>query len=93
MDKKIKVAALCGSLRKESFNKHLLEEAIVLAPENIEIEKVEIGNLPLFNQDLEANLPEAVKEFKGKIKSADVVLFVSPEYNYSISGVLKNAID
>jgi chromate reductase len=70
-----------------------LREAIKHVPKNAELEILEIGNLPLFNQDLEYDLPAVVKELKDKIKAADAVLFVGPEYNYSVSGVLKNAID
>ncbi len=90
---KIKVVGISGSLRKDSFNTGLLQAAVALAPAEIELEISEIGQLPLFNQDFEINLPAAVQEFKNKIKAADAVLFVGPEYNYSISGVLKNAID
>ncbi len=89
----MKILAICGSLRKESFNKGALRAAIEVAPKGVKIETAEIGNLPLFNQDFEKNPPEIVVEFKKKIGSADAILFVTPEYNYSISGVLKNAID
>lgn len=89
----IKIAALLGSLRAESFNKSLLDAAIKLCPADANITKLEIGNLPLFNQDQENNLPDVVRHLKEGIKSADAILFVTPEYNYSVPGVLKNAID
>ena len=93
MSKKYKIIGICGSLRKLSYNKGLLDYAIKNCPEEIEIEPVDISNIPLFNQDLEGSLPDIVKELKEKIKLADGVLFASPEYNYSVSGVLKNVID
>ncbi len=93
IQEKIKIIGISGSLRKASYHNALLREVSRRLPANAELEIVEIGNLPLFNQDLEMDLPEVVKEFKAKIKKADSVLFVSPEYNYSIPGVLKNAID
>ncbi len=93
MDKKIKILGIAGSLRKGSFNKMLLRAAAALAPAGVEVEIAEIGELPLFNQDFEMDPPEAVKEFKRKVKASDAILFVTPEYNYSVPGVLKNAID
>jgi len=93
MERKIKILGMAGSLRKGSYNRSALRAAVSLAPENTVVEIAEIGNLPLFNQDLEQNLPEEVKEFKEKIKLTDAILFVTPEYNYSVPGVLKNAID
>ena len=89
----MKVLGIAGSLRQKSFNKMLLHAAAELAPKDMEIEVFDLGEIPLFNQDLEAELPEAVKMFKDKIKAADAILFATPEYNYSIPGVLKNAID
>jgi chromate reductase len=93
MERKIKIIGIVGSLRKGSYNRSALRAAASLAPKNAVIEVAEIGDLPLFNQDFEQNLPEEVKEFKEKIKAADAILFVTPEYNYSVPGVLKNAID
>lgn len=93
MNKKIKVLGICGSLRKESYNKKLLHEAIKLVPETMQIEIAEIGDLPLFNQDLEASPPEPVLRFREQVKNADALLLVTPEYNYSISAVLKNALE
>jgi len=92
-DKKIKVLGIAGSLRKGSFAKALLENAKKLVPENMELESFDISSIPVFNQDDENNFSEDVKLFKAKIKEADAILFVTPEYNYSIPGVLKNAID
>ncbi len=90
--RKIKIVGLVGSLRKDSFNKVIMEQALKSCPPTAEIEILGI-ELPLFNQDLENNLPQKVKDFKAKIKVADAILIASPEYNYSIPGVLKNAID
>jgi chromate reductase len=92
MQNKIKIIGLVGSLRQDSFNKALMQAAVEMCPAGAEIEITDI-NFPLFNQDLENDLPESVKIFKEKIKLADVILFATPEYNYSFSGVLKNAID
>ncbi len=89
----MKILGICGSLREKSYNKGLLEAAKGLAPENMEIEIVDLSEIPSFNQDLEMNLPEAVVEFKAKIEEADGLLFATPEYNYSVPGILKNAID
>ncbi|MGH8809717.1 MAG: NADPH-dependent FMN reductase [Noviherbaspirillum sp.] len=88
-----KVAVFVGSLRKESYNRKLANALIAMAPASLKLEIVEIGNLPLFNQDMEADLPEVVRDFKQRIQAADAVLFVTPEYNRSVPGVLKNAID
>lgn len=90
---KIKVLGLAGSLRQGSYNRALLQAAKELSPENMEIEIFDLAPIPLFNQDLELSLPEAVLGLKRKIKEADAILFVTPEYNHSIPGVLKNAID
>lgn len=87
------ILAIVGSLRQKSFNKALLRAAIEEAPAGVTITTAEIGALPLFNEDLEASAPEAVKTLKAQIEAADAVLFVTAEYNYSVPGVLKNAID
>lgn len=92
-EKKLRILGISGSLRKGSFNSGALRAAVELCPDGAEIEICEIGNLPLFDQDFEAELPAAVKEFKEKVAAADAILISTPEYNYSISGVLKNAID
>ena len=93
MDKKTKILGFAGSLRKGSYNKALLNAAVELAPENTEIEVFNLEGIPLFNQDLELQPPSIVREFKEKIKAADALLIVTPEYNYSMSGVIKNALD
>lgn len=92
---KIKVLGFAGSLRKSSANRSLIELAVKLAPERIAIETFDLSSIPLFNQDIEKEHgePEPVKEFKTKIANADSLLIAVPEYNYSVSGVLKNAID
>ena len=92
-DATVRILGILGSLRADSFNRKLLKEAQSLAPAGTTFEVAEIGDLPLFNQDIELDPPEAVKRFKAAVAAADAVLFVSPEYNYSIPGVLKNAID
>ncbi|XP_059645755.1 NADPH:quinone oxidoreductase-like [Cornus florida] len=94
----IKVAALCGSIRKASFNRGLLHYAIKLSRESInglQIEYVDIAPLPMLNTDLEKDgrFPPAVEAFRQKILEADSILFASPEYNYSVTAPLKNAID
>ena len=87
------VAVLVGSLRKDSLNRKMANALITLAPASLKLGIVEIGALPLFNQDFEADPPAPVTEFKRQIAAADAVLFVTPEYNRSVPGVLKNAID
>jgi chromate reductase len=93
MDKPINILGFAGSLRKGSFNKALLRTAAELVPEDARLEIFDLEGIPPFNQDLEPTMPEMVKEFKSKIKSADAILIATPEHNYSIPGVLKNAID
>ena len=90
---KIKILGFAGSLRKGSYNKALLRAAVELCPPGAEIETFDIAGIPLYNQDLENEPAEKVTEFKAKIRAADAILIVTPEYNYSIPGVLKNAID
>ena len=87
------VAVLVGSLRKESLNRKMANALIRLAPAELSLRIVEIGALPLYNADHEADPPPAVTEFKEAIAKSDAVLFVTPEYNRSMPGVLKNAID
>jgi chromate reductase len=94
MDNTLKILGVVGSLRKGSYNKALMRTAIQLLPEGVTLEVFDIGEFPPFNQDdLDRNPPEVVKQFKAKIRAADAILIASPEYNYSIPGVLKNAID
>jgi chromate reductase len=90
---KIIVLGFVGSLRKDSYNKAILRAAVELAPEKMRIEVFDLEGIPPFNQDLESQPPKRVKEFKARIKAADAILIATPEYNYSIPGVLKNAID
>ena len=87
------VAVIVGSLRKESFNRKMAKAMIAMAPSTLKLEMVEIGQLPHYNQDFEADPPQEAKDFRGRIQQADAVLFVTPEYNRSMPGVLKNAID
>jgi chromate reductase len=89
----VKILGFVGSLRKGSYNKALMRAALELLPENAALEVFGLEGIPPFNQDLENQPPQIVRDFKAKIKSADALLIVSSEYNYSISGVLKNAID
>ncbi len=93
MNQKISVLGFAGSLRKGSYNRALLRAALELVPDDANLEVFELEGIPPFNQDMESSLPEKVEEFKLKIKAADAILIVTPEYNYSIPGVLKNAID
>ena len=93
MDKKIHILGFAGSLRKQSYNRALLSAANEVAPEDATLEIFDLEGIPPFNQDLEDKPPEKVKDFKVKIRAADAILIVTPEYNYSIPGVLKNAID
>jgi chromate reductase len=93
MEKTLTIAGLCGSLRNGSYNRKILEYAAQTAPEHVKIDILEIGDLPFFNEDIEANPPETVIRFREKISLADGILFATPEYNYSVPAVLKNAIE
>lgn len=93
MDKPLKVLAFAGSLRHGSFNKALVRAALEVKPENVELEVFDLEGISLYNQDLEIQPPSRVIEFKTKIRQADALLIATPEYNYSIPGVLKNALD
>ena len=88
-----KVALIVGSLRKESFNRKVANEFIRLAPENLKLEIVEIKELSFFNEDIENNPPQEWKDYKKELENADAFIFVSPEYNRTIPGVLKNAME
>ncbi len=88
-----KVAVLVGSLRKDSINRKVAHAFIELAPSSLKLEIIEIGQLPLYNQDGDANPPQPWSDFRQRIKAADAVLFVTPEYNRSVPAPLKNAID
>jgi chromate reductase len=89
----IKILGIAGSLRKQSYNKGALRAAQKLCPEGATIEVFDLAGIPPFSQDDEKNVPPKVNEFKQKIRSADAILLVTPEYNYGMPGVLKNAID
>jgi chromate reductase len=89
----VTILGIAGSLRKESYNRAALRAAQQLAPSGATIEIFEINDIPGFNQDEEQNPPAKVTELKRRVRAADAILFVTPEYNYSIPGVLKNAID
>jgi len=93
MDKLVTILGFAGSLRKDSYNKALLRAALELVPEGVKLEIFDLEGIPPFNQDLENQMPEKVKRFKAKIRAIDALLIATPEYNYSIPGVLKNAID
>lgn len=89
-----RIVAMSGSLRAASYNTAALKAAMALAPADCEIELLDISQIPLYNEELDGeNAPQAVLELASKISAADAILFATPEYNYSISGVLKNAID
>jgi chromate reductase len=87
------IAVIVGSLRRGSFNRQLAQAVISLAPSDFTFEFIDIGSLPLYSQDYDADFPEAGKQLKQRVEAADGLLFVTPEYNRSIPGVLKNAID
>ena len=89
----ITILGIAGSLRKGSYNKAALRAAQQLCPPGAKLEVCDIAGLPLFNQDEERNPTAKVTEFKQRIRAADAILIATPEYNYSIPGVLKNAID
>lgn len=89
----IKILGIAGSLRKDSYNRAILRTAVGLTSENAQLEEFDLSSLPFFNADDEQNPPEVVRQFKEKIRAVDAILFVTPEYNYSVPGVLKNALD
>ncbi|MBK9214831.1 MAG: NAD(P)H-dependent oxidoreductase [Chloracidobacterium sp.] len=93
MPEKVRVLGISGSLRAASYNTGALKAAIELCPDDAEVEICSIDGFSGFNQDEDNPPPKNVLEFKAKIRAADAILFASPEYNYSIPGVLKNAID
>ena len=93
MSKPYTVAVLVGSLRKASFSRKMAVAAAKLAPESLKLDIVEIGELALYNEDAEADAPASWVRFRDQMKAAQALLFVTPEYNRSVPGVLKNAID
>jgi chromate reductase len=93
MEPKISILGFGGSLRKGSFNKALLRAALEMVPPDAKLEVFNIQGMPLFSEDLEQDPPPVVTDFKARIRAADAILIATPEYNYSIPGFLKNAID
>jgi len=93
MDREQVILGFAGSLRQGSYNRALLRAALELVPEGARLDIFELEGIAPFNQDFEASPPEKVREFKEKIRAAEAILIVTPEYNYSVPGVLKNAID
>ena len=93
MSKPVRILGIAGSLRRQSYNRAALRAATELVPAGASIETFELDGLPGFNQDEEQNPPAKVTELKKRIREADAILIVTPEYNYSVPGVLKNAID
>jgi chromate reductase len=93
MSQPIRILGIAGSLRRESYNRAALRAATKLVPEGATIHIFELDGIPGFNQDEEHKPPAKVVELKWRIREADAILFVTPEYNYSVPGVLKNAID
>lgn len=91
----VKVLGISGSLRRGSFNTQLLRVAQGMLPEGMSLDLYDLGALPLYNQDLVVNdaFPDVVQHFQNAVRAADALLIASPEYNYSVTGVLKNAID
>ena len=87
------ILGIAGSLRQGSFNRALLRAAVELAPPDTVIETFDLAPIPLYNGDHENDLPAPVRDFKARVRAADAILFSTPEYNFSIPGVLKNAID
>ena len=89
----IRILGIAGSLRRASYNRAALHAATQLVPEGAVLDTFELDDIPIFNQDEDQQPPASVIELKRRIREADAILFVTPEYNYSIPGVLKNAID
>ncbi|MGH8176498.1 MAG: NADPH-dependent FMN reductase [Steroidobacter sp.] len=87
------IAVVVGSLRRDSINRKLADAVIKLAPPEFSFKQLQIGDLPLYNQDDDGNQAEPVKRLKNEIRASQGVLFVTPEYNRSVPGVLKNALD
>jgi len=93
MSSHVRILGIAGSLRRDSYNQAALRAAKLLVPENSEIDLFQLDGIPLFNEDDEKHPPLSVLELKNRIHRADALLIVTPEYSYSIPGVLKNAID
>ena len=88
-----RVAAMCGSRRRDSFNQKLLDNVIARAPDGLEVVQIDIRDFPFFNQDLEKDAPQVVLDAKTEIQACGCVLLVSPEYDYGVPGYLKNAVE
>lgn len=93
MDTPVTILGIAGSLRRASYNRAALRAAVRLVPEGARLEICELDGIPGFNQDDERQPPPKVAELRARVRAADAILFVTPEYNYSVPGVLKNAID
>ncbi len=94
MNSMVHVIGFAGSLRRDFYNKAVLRAAAELLPAGMSLETVDLAPIPLYNADLEAeDLPQSVADFKARLAAADALLIVTPEYNYSVPGVLKNTID
>lgn len=89
----INILGFAGSLRHGSYNRALLRMALKLVPEDVRMDIFDLEGIPVFNADLEKCMPQKVIDFKEQIKAADAIVIATPEYNYSIPGILKNAID
>ena len=90
---KIEILGIVGSLRKDSYNRYALQAAQALTPPEAVLNLIELSGIPVFDQDNDLTPPASVLEFKRRILAADAILFATPEYNYSVPGALKNAID
>jgi chromate reductase len=93
MSNPVRILGIAGSLRRGSYNRAALRAAMQLVPQDAALEVFELDGIPGFNQDEEQNPPAKVAELKQRVRNADAILIVTPEYNYSVPGVLKNAID
>jgi len=93
VEQTVTVLGIAGSLRMSSLNRAVLRAAQALAPEGVRVEIFDLEGIPVYNQDHEMSPPARVTELKARVRAADAILFVTPEFNYSIPGVLKNAID
>lgn len=88
-----RIGYIVGSLSRDSINRRLAEALVALAPAEMQLEEISYGDLPLYNRDFDADYPQVARDFKEAVEAMDAVLFVTPEYNRSIPGALKNAID
>jgi len=89
----MKILGIAGSLRKESYNRGLLRAALEVVPKGCHLEVFDLSGIPVYNEEDEVRIPERVVQFKKAIRASDAILIATPEYNYSIPGILKNAID